>query len=183
MLAEYALFQKILASPRWLFSQPEEDFLEIYRLINHKDEKRTGRLSWYESHQLTTGTAPELNIPQASVDFTTAPLPLRSKRIELRQTINAKAGNYMQLAKQFILSRNGVYFNIKSASECPIGSKIDLTTVDMENQQILNLTGLVTSEVEATTGKNIGIRFIEIDRTQRTFIDRWVNSLNTKNTG
>lgn len=171
-IVECRSFRAILTNPRFLFTLTEEEYLKIYRALTKTTNEPEGRLSWFESYLQQDMTVPEMRDVATIVH--SAPLPRRSRRVSLDQTILARSGNNFQRANGFVISLNGVYFNVPNVDQFTLGCELGLETIDSETQTKVSIQGLVTCEDEAESGKNIGIRFLDMNTEQRTFIEKLV---------
>ncbi len=175
MLIEFNIFKQILTRPNILFSLSEEEYLKMYRLVNNTSDNAEGRATWFESHILNEIGTPDLNTKDT--EPLTVPIPRRSTRVNLKQTIYAKISGQVRTAEGFVLSKNGVYFKVKNPVEFPVGSKLGLATMYKDTDKTINLSGIITCEDECHAGKNVGIRFVNLDERKQAIINNWVESI------
>lgn len=174
MMIECSEFQHVMTNQKFLFSLPEQEYLKAYRIITKKEHGTENRLSWYESF-VSQESPSTTDMNEVLDELQSAPIPRRGKRVSLSRSIYAKANGSVRSAKEFIISQNGVYFNVLNPLEFQIGSALRLATVDTETKKTVHLKGLVTCEDEAPVGKNIGIRFVDLNTNQKEFVKKLVN--------
>lgn len=176
MIVECSNFHKMLRNPKWLFSLPEEQLLNLHRIINGKPTKKDTRQSWYET--LRTSQTLQYNQEEVTSPVDLIPVPKRSERYTVEQSLSMHIDNGdVHETNTFIVSKNGVYLSIAKQENIGVGGKLSLTTVDHINQQPLQIEGLVTSETETTAGKNLGIRFLHKSKGQKSLIENWIKTL------